>query len=260
MPYINVDPFYYTLEHAGEKRDIELVSGYPRQIGKLAGTKDTIDAAPISVMDYLSLQQSYEPLGRMCVAVREKAGSVNLFTKVPAEELGSRKIGITSQTSTSRVLMRLILEQRYGVKSAVYLDQPEQDKVDAYLLIGNNALVHAHHGLKGFRLMYDLGEEWYRWTGLPFVFALWAVRKALPQKNKDYLAGMLGGSIDTFWKHQEEMAQARADELSLSPGSIGDYWHLFIYHQTTAVDKSLELFVNSIQDKKGVLAHGQEKI
>ena len=260
MPYINVDPFYYELEHAGKNPDIELVSGYPRQIGRLAGTKDTIDAAPISVMDFLNLQQSYEPLGRMCVAVKEKAGSVNLFTKIPAEELGNHKIGITSQTSTSRVLMHLILEHRYGVKSAEYLDQPEQDDVDAYLLIGDNALVHAYHGLKGFRYRYDLGEEWYKWTGLPFVFALWAVRKALAQKDKDYLTGVLSGSIDTFWQHEGEMAQTRADELQLSPGSIRDYWHLFIYHQTTAVDKSLEMFVDSIQDIKGVFAHGQEKI
>ncbi len=260
MPYINVDPFYYTLEYVDKKPDIELVSGYPRQIGRLAGTKDAIDAAPISVMDFLNLQQNYEPFGRMCVAVSEKAGSVNLFTKVPAERLKNRKIGITSQTSTSRVLMRLILEKRYGIESAVYLDQPKQDEVDAYLFIGNNALVHAHNGLKGFEYMYDLGEEWYKWTGLPFVFALWAVRKVLSQKDKDYLSTILSRSLVTFWENEKRMAQKRAEELSISPGSIQDYWHLFIYNQTTTVDKSLELFVKYIQDIKGVFANGQKKI
>ncbi len=260
MPYINVDPFYYTLEYVDKRPDIELVSGYPRQIGRLAVTKDAIDAAPISVMDFLNLQNTYESLGRMCVAVKEKAGSVNLFTKVPAEKLNNHKIGITSQTSTSRILMRLILEQRYGVTSAVYLDQPEQNEVDAFLFIGNNALVHAHNGLKGFEYMYDLGEEWYKWTGLPFVFALWAVRKDVSQKDKDYLSNILGGSLDTFRQSEGEMAKKRAEELLISPGSIQDYWHLFIYNRTTAVDKSLDLFVNRIKDITGVFANGQEKI
>ncbi len=259
MPYINVDPFYYTLEHGTREPDIELVTGYPRQIGRLADDNASIDAGPISVMDYLGLRHSYEPLGRMCVAVKEKAGSVNLFSKLPARELNNHTIGITSQTSTSRVLMRLILEQRYGVKTARYLDQPGQDAVDAYLFIGNNALVYAHNGLKGFNYMYDLGEEWYHWTGLPFVFALWAVRKSVPQSDKDRLSSVLGGSLDIFWQHEQDMAQTRAAELLLLPRAVQDYWHLFIYRQTAEVDRSLALFQGSLKDIKGVFSNGQEK-
>jgi chorismate dehydratase len=247
MPYINVDPFYYTLEYIEKKPDIELVFGFPRQIGMLASTKDAIDAGPISVMDFLNLQKDYELLGNMCVAVKEKAGSVNLFSRVPVKNLNGRKIGITSQTSTSRILMKVILEQRYEVKSVEYLEQPELDKVDAYLLIGNNALVHAHNGLKGFDYMYDLGEEWYRWTGYPFVFALWAVKKQIPQKDKDYLADILRQSIEVFWKNEDSMAQIRASELLISPNFIKDYWRFFIYNKTSDVDKSLILFKKYIK-------------
>ncbi len=255
MPYINVDPFYYTIENGSTPPDVELVTGYPRQIGRLADRESAIDAAPISVMDYLGLQQTYEPLGRMCVAVKEKAGSVNLFSRLPADRLDGRRIGITSQTSTSKVLMRLILERRYGVKSAVYLDAPEFGDVDAYLLIGNNALVHAHNGLEGFDRMYDLGEEWYNWTGLPFVFALWAVRKAAPERGKRYLRDLLGHSLEAFWDNQRAMAQRRAGELLIPAGAIESYWRLFVYNRTPAVDKSLELFIHYI---KGVQADGQK--
>ncbi len=259
MPYINVDPFYYTLEHGAREPDIELVTGFPRQIGRLADDNESIDVGPISVMDYLSVQNTYEPLGGLCVAVREKAGSVNLFSRLPVRELSNHTIGITSQTSTSRVLMRLILEQRYGVKSAIYLDQPGQDAVDAYLFIGNNALVYAHNGLKGFNFMYDLGEEWYQWTGLPFVFARWAVRKAVLGSSKDRLAALLGQSLDSFWQHEPEMAQTRGAELHLSTGAVQDYWHLFIYRQTAEVDRSLALFSDALKEIKGVFFNGQEK-
>lgn len=258
MPYINVDPFYYKLEFIDKKQNIELVYGYPREIGKLARTKDRIDAGPISVMDFLNLEKYYEPLDRMCVAVKKKAGSVNLFTKIPVEELNNHKIGITSQTSTSRVLMRLILEQRYGIKSVKYLDQPELENVDAYLLIGNNALLHAHSGLRGFNYMYDLGEEWHKWTGLPFVFAIWAIRRDIPQKDKQYLSTILKQSVDLFWKNEEKMAKKRSEELLISPVSIMNYWRLFIYNQTPSVDKSLKIFAQYAKTIKGVLKNEQK--
>ncbi len=259
MPYINVDPFYYTLEHAAEK-GAELIPGYPRQIGRLAEEQDTIDAGPISVMDFLKLQYRYEPLDRMCVAVKEKAGSVTMFSKHPIEKLDKCRIGITSQTSTSRVLLRLILEHRYGITPAEYLEQPEHGQVDAYLFIGNNALVYTYKGLKDFEYIYDLGEEWRRWTGLPFVFAVWAIRKAVPGHEKDYLTGLLKNSLNVFWQNEKEMAQKRSKELLIPADFIENYWHLFIYNRTDAVDKSLELFTDSIKKIKGVAADGQKKI
>lgn len=256
MPYINVDPFYYTLEHGSAERNIELVTGYPRQIGRLADNQDAIDAGPISVMDFLNLKQSYEPLGSMCVAVKEKAGSVTLFSRIPAEDLNNRKIGITSQTSTSKVLLRIILEQRYNIKSALYLDQPDTGEVDAYLFIGNNALVNVYNGFKGFEHVYDLGEEWYNWTGLPFVFAIWAIRKAVPQNEKDNLTAILRNSLDIFRHHEKEMANKRAEELLVPASFIENYWHLFIYNQTSVIDKSLTLFTGHARAIKEVFADG----
>ncbi|MCL4558610.1 MAG: menaquinone biosynthesis protein [Deltaproteobacteria bacterium] len=260
MPYINVDPFYYTLEHGVNESGIELITGYPRQIGRLADSKGALDAGPISVMDFLGLERSYEPLGGMYVAVKEKAGSVTLFSRVPAKDLDGRRIGITSQTSTSMVLLRIILEQRYGVGSALYLDQPDEKEVDAYLFIGNSALVNVYNGLKGFGYVYDLGEEWYDWTGLPFVFAVWAVRKAVPGSEKGRLRDILGGSLDVFWRNEKEMAKERSEELLVPAPFIENYWHLFIYRQTSAIDRSLALFTGYAKNSKEVFIHGQKRV
>ena len=87
MPYINVDPFFYTLEYEKEEPLINLVSVYPRRMGELAHRKDALDAGTISVMDFLKLQDTYEPLDKLCVAVKSKAGSVTLFSKTPLEKL-----------------------------------------------------------------------------------------------------------------------------------------------------------------------------
>jgi len=254
MPYINVDPFYYSFEYDHAEPDIELISGYPRQIGRLADKQSTIEGGPISVMDFLRLKHTYEPLDKMCVAVKEKAGSVILFSKVAAEKLNNRRIGITAQTSTSKILLKIILEQRSGISSAVYLDQPEPAQVDAYLFIGNNALLYSYNGLKDFKYMYDLGEQWYNWTGLPFVFAVWAVRKAVPQSEKERLIKILNSSLDKFRHNEKMMAEKRAKELHIPASFIERYWHLFIYKQTDAIDKSLRLFIEYSKNIKEVFS------
>jgi chorismate dehydratase len=54
------------------------------------------------------------------------------------------------------------------------LDQAaEEADADAVLLIGDRAM---HACLPGFAHAFDLGQEWHDWTGLPFVYAVWAVR------------------------------------------------------------------------------------
>src|SRR5436190_20439407 len=54
------------------------------------------------------------------------------------------------------------------------MDQPaEECDADAVLLIGDRAMRAA---LPGYPYSYDLGQEWTEWTGLPFVYAVWAVR------------------------------------------------------------------------------------
>jgi chorismate dehydratase len=76
-------------------------------------------------------------------------------------------------------LTQVLLRQRYRVNAEVMalpLDRSAEDAdADAVLLIGDRAMRAC---LPGFAHAYDLGQEWYDWTGLPFVFAVWAVRPA----------------------------------------------------------------------------------
>jgi chorismate dehydratase len=69
------------------------------------------------------------------------------------------------------------LRKRHGVRPEVVplpLDSAAEDAdADAVLLIGDRAM---HACLPGFAHAYDLGQEWHDWTGLPFVYAVWAVR------------------------------------------------------------------------------------
>ena len=78
---------------------------------------------------------------------------------------------------TSAALAQILLRKRYGVTPDVRplpIDARAEDvTTDAVLLIGDRAMRAC---LPGFRYAYDLGQEWSDWTGLPFVYAVWAVR------------------------------------------------------------------------------------
>src|SRR5207237_6386925 len=68
---------------------------------------------------------------------------------------------------------------------------------DGLLLIGDEALQAKKDGIPGLPFIADLGEEWYQWQKLPFVFARWAVRHALRQEVKDTIENSIQNSLKT---------------------------------------------------------------
>src|SRR5262249_24195418 len=84
--------------------------------------------------------------------------------------------GVAARTSAA--LTEILLRKRYGVSPEIVplpMEQHAEDAdADAVLLIGDRAMRAC---LPGFAHAYDLGQEWFDWTGLPFVYAVWAVRE-----------------------------------------------------------------------------------
>ena len=87
---------------------------------------------------------------------------------------------------TSSTLAQILLAERHGVTPILEpmpIDHRTQDtKADAVLLIGDRAILPPK---ETFREIWDLGEEWYNWTGLPFVFATGYGSSGLPEKFRD---------------------------------------------------------------------------
>jgi chorismate dehydratase len=118
-------------------------------------------------------------------------------------------------------LTQVLLRQRYGVCPELVplpLDRPAEDvDTDAVLLIGDRAMRAC---LPGFHHAYDLGEEWADWTGLPFVYAFWAVRPGVD----------LGGVADALVEAKRRglgrigpIAHAEAPCLGLDAGFCRRY-------------------------------------
>ena len=122
---------------------------------------------------------------------------------------------------TSAALTQVLLRTRYGVRAVVCplpLDRAaEESDADAVLLIGDRAM---HACLPGFRYAFDLGQEWHEWTGLPFVYAAWAVRAGVD----------LGPVLDAFYEAKRRglqdvgpIAAREAPHLQLDAGFCRRY-------------------------------------
>jgi chorismate dehydratase len=87
---------------------------------------------------------------------------------------------------------------------------PQESTADAVLLIGDRAM-HAPGGR--FAAVWDLGEEWTRWSGLPFVFAMWVARAGIDLQG---IETALAECRDAGLAHLQEIAAVEAAPLGLT--------------------------------------------
>jgi chorismate dehydratase len=107
--------------------------------------------------------------------------SVNLISTRPLAELDKRPVALGSTSRTGVLLAQMLLAERYGAEPHYFRCPPELSQMlleaDAGVLIGDPALRALYEAPRNGLEVVDLGQAWKEWTGLPMVFAVWAVRK-----------------------------------------------------------------------------------
>ncbi len=241
IPYLNSEPFYYQLV----RDDIELKDLVPSALSR-AAEQGEIDAGPLPLVDYLRLQDHFVHLAQFCIATIEKSRSVLLYSKRPIQNLEGAAIGVTSETSTSKRLLEVLLTYRFNVKPHSYVTL--KDPNDAFLIIGDEAL-RRRYGVPSYPYRYDLGEEWYRWTRMPFVYALWGIRRDIDPQRSTYLENVLYSCVDEGLEHMYVIGEMRQD-VRMSSKEIAEYYMGFRYWTGVMEMKAIELFkgyLNSLE-------------
>lgn len=239
IPYLNSEPFYYGMV----RDDLELHPMVPTALAR-ACEQGEVDAGPIPLVDFFRLEDRFSRLGQFCISTLDKARSVLLYSKRPVEELGGATIGITDETSTSKRLLEVLLTYKYEVKPAAYV--PLSEPNDAFLIIGDDAL-RRRYGVPSYPHRYDLGEEWYKWKKMPFVFAMWAISKELTENQSTYLENVLYSCVDEGLEHMYVIGKMRED-VRMSPREIVEYFQGFRYWAGVAELKSIEHFREYLAD------------
>ena len=159
VPYLNTEPFF---PEDLSTLPFTVVALPPRQLGE-AALRGEIDAGPMAVVDYFRLSDRFEPLADLGIAARGEAQSVLLLSQRPLVQLHGSVIDVTSDTSTSVVLLRLLLEERYHIVPSDYRRlNGATGAAEARLVIGDEAL-RLRRQDRRMPYLIDLGMEWWLW-------------------------------------------------------------------------------------------------
>jgi chorismate dehydratase len=189
IQFLNCLPIYWGLVHSNALLDLDLVKDSPERLSEqlVAGS---LDIAPITFVEFLKHSEDLVVLDGLAVGSDGPVMSCNLISQLPFEELDGQRVALGSTSRTTVQLAKLLLRDRFHVTPEYYTCPPDlnimMQEAPGAVLIGDPALRAALYDVPRLGLrMLDLGEAWKDWSGLPMVFAVWAVRR-------DYLAANPG--------------------------------------------------------------------
>jgi len=222
IDYANVYPIFF---HLAKLDKYKLVKGVPSFLNT-AIREGGVDAAFCSCIEYARNPEKYYVIPNISISCTDKVKSVMLFSEKPIEELEGEEIYLTGESGTSVVLFEILMKEMYGINPVYTRDN--QDAA-ARVLIGDKALFGTYNGSSPY--VYDLCTLWYQMTGLPFVFALWIVRKDTVEKRYEEVADFVK-TLDSIKKDSKKNLAALLDHYTfkgLSSYQIIDYWETIKY-------------------------------
>lgn len=176
VSYLNTIPFIFGIKQSKELlKSIDLRLEFPSKCADLLKSGE-VDLGLVPVAEILNIPNA-QIIGDYCIGAEGKVNTVMLYSHCPIQEI--KTIALDYQSRTSAMLTRVLVSEFWKID--VDFKQTSEGYIDAIkganagLVIGDRAF-----DLNGkFPYQYDLSEEWYKFTGLPFVFACWVANKPL---------------------------------------------------------------------------------
>ncbi|MBK5276019.1 MAG: menaquinone biosynthesis protein [Desulfuromonadales bacterium] len=184
IAYANCTPIFHGLQQHSPITEYQFIGGVPSHLNAMLSA-GKIDVCPSSSIEYAHHSGRYLILPDLSISSIGAVASVLLFSRIPIEELDGQTILLSSESATSVNLLRILVKKRFVCSCQFRVSTQALDKAlqeaPAMLLIGDSALRASmqEHDL----LVYDLGELWHDWTGLPFVFALWLCARQVAEER-----------------------------------------------------------------------------
>jgi chorismate dehydratase len=208
VSYLNTKPLVYHLDQLAPHA--EIIYEVPSCLS------DDLEAGRLDVALIPSIElfkdANYTIVSDACIGCRGPVLSVKLLSRVPLHRIGT--LALDEGSRTSAVLVRILLEQRFGLRPR-WLSLPigasvSQCPADAILLIGDRAI---HSRSESFVAEWDLGDQWCRWCGLPFVFAMWVARR---ETELEGIGEALGDARDAGVAALAQIARQEAGSAGLT--------------------------------------------
>lgn len=234
IPYVNCYPVYGAIDRGIVHLDGDLVDGTPTALNAMMAD-GALDVSVVSAVEYARDWGRYVLLPDLAISCDGPVRSVLLFTDRRAEQLDGCEVLVSRSSMTSVHLLRLLFANVWhanptfvpGDAETSDLEDVELDRYAARLVIGDAALVlrsrvHQHAGTR-FECIYDLGVEWKRWTGLPFVFAVWVAQRRTAASHALAAHASLIESRDWGLSHLAELAEQARVVTGIERGDCVEY-------------------------------------
>ncbi|GAA4794017.1 menaquinone biosynthesis protein [Olivibacter ginsenosidimutans] len=169
VSYTNTTPFIYGIKHTDLIHKIELSLDIPSICAqKLIDNQVDVGLVPVAALLHIP---TYEIISDYCIGATGAVNSVFIFSNKPVNEVKTLRLDLQSRTSNN---LARVLFKNYWKRSVELVEHAD---ADAFVEIGDRTF-----GKKTqYPYVYDMGEEWMNFTGLPFAFAVWAANKPLPE-------------------------------------------------------------------------------
>jgi chorismate dehydratase len=188
----------------------------PAMVARMLG-QGNLDVGLIPSIEVQRLPQ-LRVLSDICVAARHEVRSVLLLSRCPPEQI--RRVALDQNSRTSVALLRILLRERWHVDPEYLHERPDPERMlaeaDAALVIGDPALKVDRDRY----LVHDLAGEWHALTGLPFVFAVWAVR---PEVELPDLPFYFKSSLRYGLSSLDTLVREAAADLGLESSEVREY-------------------------------------
>ena len=255
VSYLNTLPVYYGLEQGAVAKEEgwSFIEGTPSVLNSKLSSGE-LDISVVSSVEYARHWRDYCILPHLCIGSDGEVKSVLFFSKVPLKELEGKEVWLTKSSLTSKTLVRWIFEEmgvtplyrEFALGEEVFLNAQTQ----AVLLIGDEALKKRESG--AFPYILDLGAYWKEKTGLPFVFALWCVRKTVVQSNPKEVTRVwqaLLSSREYSMSRLEEISCLCHNQVGLSQTQCKDYLTGLDFDLTPAHIQGMKLFFSMLKER-----------
>ena len=236
IKYANCTPIFTALSSNFDCTGYRFVDGVPSRLNAML-RRGELDLSPSSSFEYAMAHEQYCLLPELSISAVGPVKSVFLFSRVPIEELDGCAIGLSAESDTSVNLLKVLLARQYGFSNSFERTAlPLCAALAQYpglLLIGDAALKAARAA--GTFHCYDLGDLWHAFTGLPFVFALWIVRREAAGARPAELSALcrdLVAAKKLAYASYPEIAAGCPEREWLGVEDLIDYWRTISYELT----------------------------
>ena len=230
VAYTNTKPFIYGIERSEVFNKIDLSLDVPSDCAaKLIHNQVDIGLIPVAAIPFVP---NADIVSDYCIGSVGAVNSVFIFSNVQVSAIKS--IRLDPQSRTSNKLAEVLLKFHFKVDVRFTTDQDEE--TDAIVLIGDRTFGCKQH----FAFAYDMGEEWMKFTGLPFVYAAWVANKEI---SSAFVADF-NTALKFGLAHRKELLKELPTVLNFD---LADYLlYKLDFEFTTDKRKALDLFLKYV--------------